>query len=109
MERVLVVSDWSARPYLNVAGPTRKIQSSSKLRQVRAEIPDTPLGLTGIGTYLYGTWNRLATGVRHCHPKWHQLSAKFGWGHTLPQRQYCSRHVTILPLHCLSVRQLSSR
>ena len=35
-----------------VAGPTRKIQSSSKLQQVlrwKAEIPDTPLGLTGIG------------------------------------------------------------
>ena len=43
----------SAHPYLKVAGPARKIQSSSKLRQVRkwkAEIPDTPLGLTGIGT-----------------------------------------------------------
>ena len=38
--------------YLKVAGPTRKIQSLSKLRQFRkrrAEIPDTPLGLTGIG------------------------------------------------------------
>ena len=38
--------------YLKAAGPTRKIQSSSKLRQFRkrrAEIPDTPLGLTGIG------------------------------------------------------------
>ena len=37
-----------------MAGPTRKIQSSSKLRQVRkgnTEIPDTPLGLTGIGTW----------------------------------------------------------
>ena len=40
--------------YLKAAGPTRKIQSSSKLRQFRkrrAEIPDTPLGLTGIGNY----------------------------------------------------------
>ena len=38
--------------YLKVAGPTRKIQSSSKLWQFRkwqAEIPDTLLGLTGIG------------------------------------------------------------
>ena len=36
-----------------LAGPTRKIQSSSKLRQFRkwqAEILDTPLRLTGIGT-----------------------------------------------------------
>ena len=40
--------------YLKAAGPTRKIQSSSKLRQFRkrrAEIPDTPLGLTGIGNH----------------------------------------------------------
>ena len=39
--------------YLKVAGPTRKIQSLSKLRQfrkLRAESPDTPLKLTGIGT-----------------------------------------------------------
>ena len=38
--------------YLKLAGPTRKIQSSSQLRQIRkgnAEIQDTPLGLTGIG------------------------------------------------------------
>ena len=52
VEGVFVVSDPSARPYLKVAGQTRKIQSSSKLWQVRkwnAEIPDTPLGLTGIG------------------------------------------------------------
>ena len=38
--------------YLRVAGPARKIQNSSRLRQFRkwqAEIPDTPLGLTGIG------------------------------------------------------------
>ena len=38
--------------YLKAADPTRKIQSSSKLgqfRKWRAEIPDTPLGLTGIG------------------------------------------------------------
>ena len=36
--------------YLKAGGPTRKIQSSSKLRQFRkwrAEIPDMPLGLTG--------------------------------------------------------------
>ena len=32
---VFVVSDLSARPYLMVAAPTRKLQSSSKLRQVR--------------------------------------------------------------------------
>ena len=35
--------------YLKVAGPSRKIQSLSKLRQFRkrrAEILDTPLGLT---------------------------------------------------------------
>ena len=52
MLEVFVVSDLSARPYLKVAGQTRKIQSSSKLRQVRkgkAEIQDTLLGLTGIG------------------------------------------------------------
>ena len=50
MEGVFVVLDLSA--CLKVAGPTRIIQNSSKLRQVRkwqAEIPDTPLGLTGIG------------------------------------------------------------
>ena len=38
--------------YLKVAGQTRKIQSSSKLREVRkgkAEILDKQLGLTGIG------------------------------------------------------------
>ena len=49
----MVVSDLSARPYLKVAGPNRKIQSSSMLRQVRkwpAEIPETPLGLIGIGS-----------------------------------------------------------
>ena len=58
VDGVFVVSDPSARPYLKLAGPsstgqTRKIQSSSKLPQVRkwkAEIQDTPLGLTGIGT-----------------------------------------------------------
>ena len=32
---VFVVSDLSARQYLKVPGPTRKIQSSSKLQQVR--------------------------------------------------------------------------
>ena len=39
-----------------VAGPTWKIQSSSKLLQVqkwKAEFPDTPLGLTGIGILEY--------------------------------------------------------
>ena len=39
--------------YLKVAIQTWKIQSLSKLRQFRkrrAEIPDTQLGLTGIGT-----------------------------------------------------------
>ena len=39
---------------LKVACTTRKIQSSSKLQQFQnwqAEIPDTPLGLTGIGTW----------------------------------------------------------
>ena len=49
---VFVVSDLSARQYLKVACPNRKIQSSSKLRQVqkgKAEIPDTQLGLTGTG------------------------------------------------------------
>ena len=51
---VFVVSDPSARPsrYFKVSSPTRKIQYSSKLRQVRkwkAEIQDTPLGLNGIG------------------------------------------------------------
>ena len=52
-----VVSDPSARPYLKVAGPTWKIQSSSKLWQFRffgrwqAEIPYTPLGLTGAGKH----------------------------------------------------------
>ena len=38
--------------YLKVAGPTRKIQSSSKLRQFQrwqAEFPDSQLGLTGRG------------------------------------------------------------
>ena len=38
MERVFVVSDPSARPYLTLTGLTRKIQcsvESSKLRQVR--------------------------------------------------------------------------
>ena len=43
-------SDRTAR--LKVAGLTLKIQSSSKLRQFwkwQAEVPDTPLGLTGIG------------------------------------------------------------
>ena len=35
MEAVFVVSDPSARHYLKVAGPTRKIQSLFKLRQVR--------------------------------------------------------------------------
>ena len=30
-----VVSDWTARQYLKVAGPTWKIESSSKLLQVR--------------------------------------------------------------------------
>ena len=42
-------SNLSGRQYLKVACPTRKIQSSSKLRQVRkwkAEIPDTPPGLS---------------------------------------------------------------
>ena len=34
VEGVLVVSDLSARQYLNVAGQTWKIQSLSKLRQV---------------------------------------------------------------------------
>ena len=51
VEGVLVVSDPSVRQYLKVAGPTRKIQSLFKLRQVlkwKAEIQDTPLGLTGI-------------------------------------------------------------
>ena len=32
---VFVVSDWTARQYLKVAGPTWKIESSSKLLQVR--------------------------------------------------------------------------
>ena len=47
-----MVSDLSSHLYLKVAGPTWKIQSSSKLWQVQkwqAEIPDTPLGLTDIG------------------------------------------------------------
>ena len=35
VEGVLRVSDWSARPYLTVAGQTRKIQCSSKLQQFR--------------------------------------------------------------------------
>ena len=35
VEGVLWVSDSAARPYLKVASPTQKIQSSSKLRQFR--------------------------------------------------------------------------
>ena len=35
VEGVSWVSDSTAHPYLKVAGPARKIQSSSKLRQVR--------------------------------------------------------------------------
>ena len=49
---VFVVLDPSASQYLKVASLTQKIQSSSKLWQVqkwKAEIPDTLLGLTGIG------------------------------------------------------------
>ena len=48
------VSDFLPVSYFKAAGPTRKIQSSSKLWQVQkgnAEIPDTPLGLTGIGIH----------------------------------------------------------
>ena len=52
---------------LKAAGPTRKFQSSSKLRQFRkrrAEIPDTPLGLTGIGK---SRWRRVqATSSQVC-------------------------------------------
>ena len=49
----LWVSDSIASPYLKVAGPTRKIQSLSKLwqfRKWRAEIQNILLGLTGMGT-----------------------------------------------------------
>ena len=49
-----LVSDSTTRSYSKVAGLTRKIQSSSKLRQFQkwqAEISDTQLGLTGIGIY----------------------------------------------------------
>ena len=35
VEGVLCVSDWTASPYLKVSGLTRKIRSSSKLRQAR--------------------------------------------------------------------------
>ena len=45
------VSDPIARQYLKLACPNRKLQSSSELWQVqkwKAEILDTPLGLTGI-------------------------------------------------------------
>ena len=35
VEEVFVASDWTACPYLKVVGLTRKIQSSSKLQQVR--------------------------------------------------------------------------
>ena len=52
VEGVFVVSDPSARQYLKVASPTRKIQSSSKLQpdlKWKSEIPDTLLGsLIGI-------------------------------------------------------------
>ena len=57
---VFVVLDLSARPYLQIARPTRKIQSSPKLRQVRkgnAEIPDTQRGLTGIGSLVRASLN----------------------------------------------------
>ena len=53
MEGVFWVSDSTASPYLKVAGPTRKIQSLSKLwqfRKWRAEIQNILLGLTGMGT-----------------------------------------------------------
>ena len=62
VEGVFAVLDPSARLYLKVAGHTRKIQSLSKLLQVRkykaeipqvrkcnTEIPDTQMGLTDIG------------------------------------------------------------
>ena len=56
--------------YLKVAGPTRKIQSSSKLRQFqkwRAEIQDTPLGLTGIGRQMLAkSYKRLS---KSCAPR----------------------------------------
>ena len=35
VDGVFVVSDWTARPHLKLASPTWKIQSMSKLRQVR--------------------------------------------------------------------------
>ena len=53
MEGVLWVPDSTASQYLKVAGPTRKIQSQSKLRQFRkwqAEVLDTQLWLTGMGS-----------------------------------------------------------
>ena len=33
VEGIFLVSDYTARPYLNVAGQTQTIQGSSKLRQ----------------------------------------------------------------------------
>ena len=48
--------DSTASPYLKVASPTRKIQSSSKLwrfQKWRAEIQDKQLGLTAIGSSIH--------------------------------------------------------
>ena len=59
MEGVFVVSNLSASLYLKMAGPTWKIQSLPKLRQVwkwQAEIQDILLGLTGIGNF-EGLWH----------------------------------------------------
>ena len=57
VEEVFDVSDSTAHPYLKLSGLTRTNKILSKLRHTdrqfrnrQAEIPDTPLGLTGMAS-----------------------------------------------------------
>ena len=67
MEEVFEISDSTARPYLKHAGPTRKKQISSKLRQYlnrQAKIPDTRHTLLGLNDMASAQESVFEAGVR---------------------------------------------